>query len=297
MTSTTGRTGLEDERPGEHRPEHARGDGPTGSGDDAPPGHVLPDTADTSRRISRLRLYNAVMGLLHLAQAVVILVIANDVALPVTAAYLQGPPGTGALAEPTTLYEARIAWGVAAFLLISALAHAVVAGPGFSRYAAGLRRGRNVFRWVEYSVSASVMVVLIAQLSGLSDAGALLAIFGVNAAMIFFGWLQEVHHQPGDGGWLPFILGCIAGAVPWVAIGAYLLQVGGSGTESPPTFVYAIFVSLFVLFNTFAVNQWLQYKRVGPWRDYLFGEAAYVLLSLVAKSALAWQVFGGTLAA
>ena len=291
MTSTTPRTDVGDEP----RPQHRR-DEVAGADDGTPPGHVLPDTEETTRRISRLRLYNAVMGLLHLVQAAVILVIANDVALPVTAAYLQGPPGSGAAVDQTTLYEARVAWGVAAFLLISAVAHWVVAGPGFSRYGAGLRRGRNVFRWVEYSVSASVMVVLIAQLSGLSDAGALLAVFGVNAAMIFFGWLQEVHHQPGDGGWLPFILGCIAGAVPWLAIGVYLLQVGGEGTESPPGFVYAIFVSLFVLFNTFAVNQWLQYKRVGRWSDYLFGEAVYVLLSLVAKSALAWQVFGGTLA-
>ncbi|MDH5294973.1 MAG: hypothetical protein OEW91_14955, partial [Acidimicrobiia bacterium] len=35
---------------------------------------------------------------------------------------------------------------------------------------------------------------------------------------------------------------------------------------------------------------------IGRWRDYLFGERFYILLSLVAKSALAWQVFGGTLA-
>jgi hypothetical protein len=47
---------------------------------------------------------------------------------------------------------------------------------------------------------------------------------------------------------------------------------------------------------SFAVNMWLQYRRVGRWRDYLFGERVYVLLSLVAKSALAWQVFAGTLA-
>jgi len=46
----------------------------------------------------------------------------------------------------------------------------------------------------------------------------------------------------------------------------------------------------------FALNQWLQYRRVGRWGDYLFGEYVYVALSLVAKSALAWQVFGGTLA-
>ena len=64
----------------------------------------------------------------------------------------------------------------------------------------------------------------------------------------------------------------------------------------PPAFVYAIFASLFVFFNVFALNMWLQYRRVGRWRSYLFGEKAYMVLSLVAKSALAWQVFAGTLA-
>jgi hypothetical protein len=39
----------------------------------------------------------------------------------------------------------------------------------------------------------------------------------------------------------------------------------------------------------------LQYRKVGPWKDYLFGERVYVFLSLFAKSALAWQVFAGTL--
>jgi hypothetical protein len=39
----------------------------------------------------------------------------------------------------------------------------------------------------------------------------------------------------------------------------------------------------------------LQYKKIGPWKNYLFGERAYIILSLVAKSLLAWQVFAGTL--
>lgn len=62
-----------------------------------------------------------------------------------------------------------------------------------------------------------------------------------------------------------------------------------------PTFVYWISVSIFVFFSCFALNMVLQYKQVGKWRDYLYGERAYIILSLVAKSLLAWQVFGGTL--
>jgi len=55
-------------------------------------------------------------------------------------------------------------------------------------------------------------------------------------------------------------------------------------------------VSLFVLFFSFAVVQFLQYRRVGRFRDYVTGETAYLVLSLVAKSALAWQVFANVLA-
>jgi hypothetical protein len=53
--------------------------------------------------------------------------------------------------------------------------------------------------------------------------------------------------------------------------------------------------SLFVFFNIFAVNMVLQYKKVGKWKDYLFGERVYIILSLTAKTLLAWQIFAGTL--
>jgi hypothetical protein len=62
---------------------------------------------------------------------------------------------------------------------------------------------------------------------------------------------------------------------------------------SPPGFVYGILVSLFLFFNVFALNQWLQYRAKGRWADYLFSEKGYIVLSLTAKPALAWQVFGG----
>jgi hypothetical protein len=51
-----------------------------------------------------------------------------------------------------------------------------------------------------------------------------------------------------------------------------------------------------LLFNCFAIVQWKQYKAKGKWANYLLGERVYIILSLVAKSLLAWQVFAGTLA-
>ncbi|MCZ7664611.1 MAG: heliorhodopsin HeR [Thermoleophilia bacterium] len=244
--------------------------------------------------IRRLRLYNLIMGALHAAQGVAILILANDFSLPVTATFMQGPPGS-ARPEPTSLFDIRIAWGVIAFVFLSALAHFVIASPGvFGWYARNLLRTRNYARWIEYSVSSSIMVVLIAMLTGIGDVAALGAIFGVNTAMILFGLLMEHYEKPGRPNWLSFWFGLFAGAVPWIVIGVYLWSP--TIAAEPPGFVYAIFISIFLFFNSFAINMALQYRRVGPWRDYLFGERAYVLLSLVAKSALAWQVFGSTLA-
>jgi hypothetical protein len=39
----------------------------------------------------------------------------------------------------------------------------------------------------------------------------------------------------------------------------------------------------------------LQYKQVGKWKEYIWGEKMYILLSLIAKSFLAWFIWGGTL--
>ncbi len=251
-----------------------------------------PDAGQTTS----LRRANAGAAVLHAAQAGAVLALATDFALPVNASYMAGPPGTPAQ-DPVVLFDIPTGVAVAGFLALSALAHLLVCTAWWQRYVADLGRQRNPARWVEYSLSSSLMIVLIAQLVGISDVAALVALFGVNAAMILFGWLQERYERPGSGGWLPFVFGCVAGVVPWVAITVYLLSPGSTSSASPPGFVYGIFVSLFIFFNVFALNQWLQYRAKGRWQAYLFGEKVYIGLSLTAKSALAWQIFAGTLAA
>jgi hypothetical protein len=243
----------------------------------------------------KLRRFNVIAGFFHLVQFIAVLALANSFALPVTATYLAGPPGSD-FSAPITLFEVRVGWAVALFLLLSAFFHFVVASPQFfNRYQKGLEKNQNIFRWVEYSISSSVMIVLIAQITGIADYAALIGIFFVNATMIWFGWLQEKYTNPGTKDFLPFIFGSIAGLVPWAIILIAVIAPGSSFPEGPPGFVYGIIISLFLFFNSFALVQYWQYKQKGKWSDYLYGERAYIILSLVAKSALAWQIFSGTL--
>lgn len=250
----------------------------------------------SSHQASRLRKLNISAGLLHLASLIAILFLSNDFSLPVTATYMSGPPGT-TYAAPVLLFSNKVSYIIAAFFALSAFFHFLVSSKiYFAKYIDGLRHHKNVFRWVEYSLSSSLMIYVIAQLCGVNDYAALLAIVGTNVSMILFGWLQEKYIEPGSGQWLPFIFGCIAGVVPWVIILVQLLTPGGTAQTSAPGFVYGIVVSLFVFFNCFALVQYKQYRAKGKWSDYLRGEKTYIILSFTAKSLLAWQIFAGTLA-
>lgn len=252
---------------------------------------------DIAQPYRRLRIYNFLMGVLHLAQAALILTMSNDFSLPVNTAFLKYWPETGILApviEP--LFKLPLGPTVAVFLLLSSLAHFIIASFAFNWYVTNLKNGANYARWYEYSISASVMIVLIAMLCGIYDLGALIMVFVLTSVMNLCGLLMELYNQNREKiSWAAFNVGSLAGIAPWVAIAIYFFGSLSSAEGAVPTFVYFILPTLFVFFFSFALNMWLQYKKIGPWRDYLFGERVYVLLSLLAKSALAWQVFAGTL--
>jgi hypothetical protein len=262
--------------------------------DNAPAPHPGSDTtaAITASRLSNLRVWNLGLVVLHAAQAVIILAVAGTFAITITSNYPQGPPGTR-LGTPEPLVDVRIGAAVAVFLLLAALDHLLTATVARSTYESDLRAGINRFRWVEYSFSATIMVVLIGAYSGITDITAVVAIAGTNVAMILFGWLQERSNPPGRAHttMLPFWFGVLVGLAPWIAIGINLV-----GAPEVPGFVFGILIVQAVFFFSFGLNQWLQYRGVGRWRDYAYGEKAYLVLSLAAKSALAWQIYGGSLA-
>ena len=247
----------------------------------------------------RLRRFNLIMGTIHGLQALAIVAISTDFTKTITTQYLVYDQQTqGLVAKSRDLFSVNIAYGIAAFAIVSMLFHYLIATKWQKSYEAGLAQGINRYRWYEYSISASIMIVLIAILSGIYDLGTLLLLFGLTAIMNLLGLVMELTNRTRKQvQWSSYWVGCLAGILPWVVIAIYFWgsATAPDGAGGPPTFVYFIWASLFFFFNCFALNMVLQYKKIGKWKDYLYGERAYIWLSLIAKSALLWQVFAGTL--
>jgi hypothetical protein len=271
-------------------------------------GAITPSTAapiapDRARSLAR---WNRVLSGLHAVQFVAMLAVASTAtafAPHLSTVKIKTVDGVfaGLEAIQVQLFSMPLAWFIASFLAMSAIAHFIAGWPLRRRYEAWLARGMNPLRWVEYAFSSTVMIVAIAYISFIQDVPALVAIAGCNVAMILFGWSMEAANEGrrDNPDWKHYIFGCIAGIAPWIGIISVLLAYGlqpdlpeGAGI---PAFVYVIVATLFISFNVFAVTMVLQYKRIGRWRDYLVGEKTYMVMSLVAKSLLAWQVFSGTL--
>lgn len=231
----------------------------------------------------RFRPAHAGLAAIHLAQAALVLVIARDIVIPIT-----HEAGANAAAP---LVDVSVGVALAVFFAAAAANHALSATVLRSTYEADLREGRNRLRWAEFALSAPVLMVLIALYAGVTDVTALGIIAAATLVLVCCGWLQEDLNPPGQRGTSPAFrwLGVAAATVPWSIIAGQLM-----GASTARAFPLATFLSLFILCAAFGINQWLQFRQVGPWADYLYGEQAHLGLSLVVRSALAWQIVAGS---
>lgn len=260
-----------------------------------------------NEKLLKLRRFNLIVGGLHLVQGIAMLILASTVIQKLSEFkpdiiinYLSYNTVTSSL-EPASSVLFSLPFGVmvALFLLLSAFFHGLISIPEKTNaiYNRDLAKGINQFRWYEYALSSSIMIVLIATLFGVYDIQSLLLIFVLNAIMNIFGLVMEQYNQNNKKDdkvkWSPFVWGSVAGLAPWIVILMYMFGTGNF--DMVPWFVWAIVGTYIVAFNTFPVNMVLQYKKVGKWQSYLYGERTYIVLSLVAKSILAWLVLFGAM--
>ncbi len=280
-----------------------------------------------------LRKWNLIMGILHLVQGLIMAFLSKQTLIQISLWLPQVDVKSRSFSLfPENWYSVNLGYTISSFLFLSAAAHFITILPGvYEWYISKLKEKVNLIRWYEYAISSSVMVYVIAIQCGIRDATTLLLLVGINACMNLFGGAMEMHNSAlrklsyikQNGGndvdtnvveldddanfkpnWSSFVYGCFAGILPWIVMGIYFfvsLDRLGNVEQLPQQVkdvlnnVRFIFPALFIFFNLFAINMILQYKKVGPWKSYLFGEKSYIILSLVAKSFLAWFVWGGTL--
>lgn len=250
-----------------------------------------------------LRKFNGVMGGLHLIQAFLMLgfaIFIDKIAsfeVAIRSYFLTFDTEQMRLVtDMKQQFDLPFGIMVSMFLFISAFAHFIIVTPwGNNIYNRDLEKGINRFRWYEYALSSSLMIVLIAMLFGVYDVGSLILIFVLNASMNLFGLdMEEINIGKKDHlNWKPFIFGSIAGITPWIVI--LLYAFGNTNPAEVPWFVYALAGSYFLFFNLFPINMLLQYNKVGKWDSYLYGERGYIILSLFAKTVLAWIAFAGVM--
>ena len=202
--------------------------------------------------------------------------------------------------------------------------------PGFSlfgyQYTKMIKSGKNPLRFIEYSISASIMLIIIAIINGIFDIHHLLAIGVLTASCQLCGLVVEyldpetelrlmwINHL---NGWLTF---CSA---YYIIARSFFASLNFDPDIQPPSFVYAIVIAIFLLYASFGFVQlieltcltcplgknWCTTERTGEWTriwcppcrtEYkkgklrcnpLYKEMVFVTLSLGAKLVLGWLLF------
>jgi len=146
---------------------------------------------------SDLISFNKKMGFLHLIQGTAILILAltidvfKDFKPTIYARFLEvlSPDTYGPVTQ--NLFDLPFGILVAIFLLLSALFHFLISIPFKDQYLNHIEKGMNPFRWYEYALSSSIMIVLLSTMFGLLSLEAIVLIFVINALMNLFGLLME----------------------------------------------------------------------------------------------------------
>ena len=258
---------------------------------------TAPENIMTDARFTRLRAVNLVVGLLLLAQAVLVSVVvlaqSAPVLLPVTAGFPGG--SVDSQAEPQVVDLAAVNLGVAVAILLafSGFLRLAAVTPTFAgSYRRGLAAARNPLRWVEYSQVSAITVFLVAQLNGVTEVGTLVALYAVTAGATLFLALTE--REPAGGSLRPFVFGAMVGIVPWGIIAFYQIGAGLLG-DVPELFVRTVTLSLLAVAALVWANAWLGRRGDGAWAHPGRVEIVQITLVTLGTTLLAGQVLWGAL--
>lgn len=241
--------------------------------------------------IRSLRALNVIASIVHASVLSLLVTLGFHHSLPVVF-FNASTNGDGEIAHRSIeLLHVDVFSIVVTYLAIAAIGHLLVATVLFRPYSNFIKQHRNPFRWIEYSVSCSLMLVGLSLATGIAHFATLVMIFFASFAMNFMGLIFEnINRKTHSVIWSPFVLGSILGTLPWVLMFLTVFTFGASSVASINHIglVYGITLAIFALFP---LNMFLSAKRIGPWKSYTTTEICYVALSYFAKTVLAGLLY------
>lgn len=189
------------------------------------------------------------------------------------------------------------------------------------KYSDQVVAGKNPLRFIEYSISASIMLMVIAMINGIIDVHLLACIAVLTASCQLCGLVVEYldDNEQLELKWMSHLNGWITFCTAyWCIARAYFGSVEYSDAK-PPDFVVAIVAALFALYASFGLVQLFELMcltrqfniccckccsedsdmcpalcpafRKGPRCNPIYKEIVFVTLSLGAKLTLGWILF------
>ena len=236
-----------------------------------------------------LRNLNLIAFLLHGASFIAALVVSiiyqnNSYRGQITTDFRSYGPNSTAMLDVVSDYP--LIWVDLPFPFVTAMFHGAIV---FVPFVSGIYANdkTNPLRWIEYSITASLMMWVIMQLAGITNIFMLvmLGLIG-NVALQYQGYIQE---KIGRRSLLPTAIGWLIFSAQWSMILAYFFSAGGADTA--PWFVSSIVIGTFVLFAMFGLIQLFHMLGAINTRGQ---EIMYVVMSLTAKLYLTWNLLIGT---
>ena len=132
-----------------------------------------------------------------------------------------------------------------------------------------IARNQNPFRWTEYTFSASLMRVMVAQFAGVTDIHLLLVTYVLSAITMQLGAAHEIFNAKARSddrvqNWRCYYLAWLSQGVSWMIIFNYFAMRVRSGSQ--PDFIWVIIIVMFLLDSSFALVFHLQWAKIPPFQ-------------------------------
>ena len=215
--------------------------------------------------------WNWACAFLHLAQGIAAIYLttselqnAKDFRVPLITHYAVWDEKTGpkdATQHVAVLHFALITCAVPFISFFAHLFMGYSAYNDFSEsgwYKRNLNNLQSPYRWLEYSISSTLMFFLIALLFSIYDLNILILLMTLNVVIMLMGYLMErdninnVNSFKINISWIMFMIGATLALIQWAIVFSTLTTTD----DDMPALIWAvIFVYLF-LFSVFPINMW-----------------------------------------